>query len=197
MDKPFSPSCERNKVPILERLKNILLQQELKLLEVGSGTGQHAVFFSQQFPNVEWVTSDVLQNHSGIKMWLAEAKNKNIKGPLEYEIGKSVFPGQDFDVIFTANTLHIMSWGLVKQFIKELGENLRPGSLVIFYGPFNYGGNYTSHSNQEFDKWLKDRDEESGIRDFEQVFDGMVSHGFELLNDFEMPANNRILLFKR
>lgn len=196
-NKPFSPSCERNKEPILKILKEVLGSEPHNLLELGSGTGQHAAFFAQELPNIQWTCSDVLGNHAGIHAWLDEAKLENLKVPVEFEIGKDDFPTGNFDVVFTANTFHIMSWEKCQQFIELCGANLSKDTLVIIYGPFNYGGDYSSESNAQFDIWLKERDSESAIRDFEAVCELMKKQGFDLENDFVMPANNRTLLFKR
>ena len=197
MNKPFSPACERNQEPILKILNRYNLS-EGRLLEIGSGTGQHAVFFAEKFPKLHWVCSDVEGNHNGIKQWLKEAKLSNIHGPEKLVVGKDDFPGKrPFDYVFSANTLHIMSWKEDKALFKLLGKRLREASLVFFYGPFNYKGEFTSASNKDFDAHLKERNPQSGIRNFEDVEGAMVKNGFKLLQDHEMPANNRILVFER
>ncbi|MGB0454980.1 MAG: DUF938 domain-containing protein [Bacteriovoracaceae bacterium] len=197
MEKPYSPSCERNREPILELLKEYDVSKG-RLLEIGSGTGQHAVYFAGEFPSLEWVCSDVKENHRGIKAWLEEEKLSNIKGPELLRVAHDDFPDKKpFQYVFTANTLHIMSWKEDKALFKLLGKRLREGSLVFIYGPFNYKGQYTSESNESFDGWLKERNPQSGIRNFEDILAGMKKHGFKLLKDHEMPANNRTLVFER
>lgn len=197
MEKPFSAACERNREPILEVMKQYNLY-EGRLLEIGSGTGQHAVFFAKHFPKLHWVCSDVKGNHAGIKEWLKEAQLSNIHGPETLMVGKDDFPGKrPFDYVFSSNTLHIMSWKEDKALFKLLGKRLRETCLVFFYGPFNYKGQYTSESNAAFDIWLKERNPQSAIRNFEDVEKAMVKNGFKLLNDHEMPANNRLLVFER
>ena len=197
MTKPFSPSSERNQEPILEVLKKLLSPKHKKLLELGSGTGQHAIYLAPKFPELSWTCSDLEQNHHGIKLWLEDCPAANINGPISYEIGKHSFPDKNYDVVFSANTFHIMSWDKVKLFIQECGINLKPEALVIIYGPFNYNGSYSSESNTKFDIWLKDRNPESAIRDFEAVSEEMEKAGLKLQEDFSMPANNRILAFRR
>lgn len=199
MEKPFSPACERNQAPILEVLQQYIQSgEDIRLLEIGSGTGQHGVYFASNLPEIHWITSDMKRNHAGIKSWLQEAKLKNLHGPEPLEIGKDDFPGKrPFNAVFSANTLHIMSWKLAKTLFKLLGKRLREGSLVFFYGPFNYAGEYSSESNREFDGWLKDRDEKSGIRNFEDVVSAMEKNDFALLKDHEMPANNRMIVFRK
>ena len=196
MTKAYSASVDKNKQPILEVLKEYI-DKNTRLLEIGSGTGQHAVYFAQYLTQLHWVTSDLKENHQAIKEWLLEAKLKNIHGPERLEIGVDDFPKGVFDYIFSANTLHIMPWKENKTLFKLLGKRLREGSLVFFYGPFNYQGKYTSTSNQEFDQWLKQKNEKSGIRNFEDVVECMNKFGLELLKDHEMPANNRLLVFER
>lgn len=195
--KPYSAACDRNKEPILEVLREFITSEDKKLLEVGSGTGQHAVFLAPHFKHLEWYTSDVPDNHAGIKEWLGEAKVPNIKGPFTFEVGKDDFPKNEFDIVFTANTFHIMSWKECKTLMKSLGQRLTEGAQVFIYGPFKYQGEYTSQSNAEFDESLKTRNPLSGIRAFEDVVNAMTKNGFSLTKDVEMPANNRILIFMR
>ena len=197
MEKPYSSSCERNAKPIRDVLKKVIRNNHKNLLELGSGTGQHAVYIAPQFPKIIWTTSDVKSNHGGINLWLSDANVQNVKGPLELEIGKDNFPDGNFDVVYTANTFHIMDWEKDKSFMQLCRNNLKEGALVIIYGPFNYNRAYTSQSNADFDIWLKERDPLSAIRSFEDVNESMSSSGFTLLHDFEMPANNRTLCFKK
>jgi SAM-dependent methyltransferase len=195
--KPTAPACERNKEPILLVLKQIIKPTDRCLLEIGSGTGQHAVYFAPSFPQLRWVTSDLLEQHAGIKMWLAEAQSGNIVGPVEFEIGKNDFPKGPFDLVYICNVLHIASWEKDQILFSMLGESLQSGAQVIIYGPFNYHGAFTSESNKEFDQWLKSRDPSSCLRNFEDIVEELRKHKLELVKDFEMPANNRILHFKK
>lgn len=197
MDKPFSEACERNRVHILKVMKEVITSDDRRLLEIGSGTGQHAVYLAPHFPHIIWVTSDVKANHRGIQLWLDESGAPNIVGPGVFEIGKDEFPNGHFDVVFTANTLHIMHWKECKTLMKMLGRNLQEGSQVLIYGPFNYNGTFSSPSNAEFDRSLKAQDPLMGIRNFEDVLSNMKKNGFSLSKDHEMPANNRLLVFMR
>lgn len=197
MEKPFSPACERNKDPILEVMKQFITTEDKRLLEIGSGTGQHAIYLAPHFPFMEWFPSDVAANIPGMQMWFDEAKINNIRPAFKIEIGKNELPKMKFDIVFTANTFHIMHWKECKSLIKMLGGRLREGSRVFIYGPFKYGGEFTSESNAEFDQSIKARDPLSGIRNFEDVNNGMAKNGFDLLNDFDMPANNQMLVFER
>lgn len=197
MEKPYSAACERNREPILEIMKDVITRDDKRLLEIGSGTGQHAVYFAPQFPWLEWYPTDVAENLKGMKLWFDEFKIPNIKAPVRLDVSKDDFPKLKFDVVFTANTFHIMHWKECKSLMKLLGHRLRENSKVMIYGPFKYGGAFTSPSNEEFDQQLKTRDPSSGIRSFEDVNNGMIKNGFELVFDHDMPANNRLLVYKR
>lgn len=197
MTKPFSEACERNREHILKVMKEVITSDDRKLLEIGSGTGQHAVYLAPHFPHMIWVTSDVKANHAGINMWLNESGAPNIVGPGEFEVGKDSFPNGTFDLVFTANTFHIMHWKECKTLMKMLGRNLQEGAQVLIYGPFNYNGSFTSPSNSQFDKSLKVQDPMMGIRNFEDVVNNMKKNGLSLSKDYEMPSNNRLLVFMK
>lgn len=190
-------AVDRNKGPILNVLKDIIDDLKLRVFEVGSGSGEHAAFFANHFKNIVWTTSDRLTNHPKIIETLKAAKLPNLRGPLEFEIGKDEFPKYTYDIVFTANTFHIMSWKQCKNLMKMLGHRLREGSQVIIYGPFNYNNEFTSKSNEEFDQYLKAQDPLKGIRSFEDVNKSMLKNGFTLYKDYEMPANNRMLVYTR
>lgn len=197
MEKPYSAACEKNSGPILEVLRETILTSDRRLLEIGSGTGQHAVYLAPHFPQLEWHPSDLQVNIPGMTMWFQEARIQNIQRPVRLDVSKDDFPKVKFDVVYTANTLHIMHWKDCKSFMKLLGNRLREGSRAVFYGPFKYDGEFTSPSNADFDQMLKTRDPLSGIRAFEDVNANMVKNGFELVSDTDMPANNRTLVFQR
>jgi cyclopropane fatty-acyl-phospholipid synthase-like methyltransferase len=192
----YSAAVENNKGPILEVLKKYI-RGEKRLLEIGSGTAQHAVHFAKHFVQLKWVTSDVYENHLVIDNVLKKAKISNVYGPEKLKIGVDDFPKGSFDFVFTANTLHIMSWKEDKTLFKLLSKRLREGSMVFFYGPFKYKGDFTSPSNRDFDSFLKEQNIKSGIRNFEDVLKNMNDYGFKLINDHEMPVNNRLLVFAR
>lgn len=197
MDKPFSPASERNRGPILEVLKENITHEDRRLLEIGSGTGQHAVYFSPSFPFMEWYPTDLGSQMMGLKKWIDEARIPNLQKATKLDVSKDDFPKLKFDVVYTANTFHIMGWKDCKSFMKLLGHRLREGSRAMIYGPFKYNGEFTSESNAAFDATLRDRDPLSGIRSFEDVNNNMLKNGFELVHDYEMPANNRMLVYKR
>ena len=196
VNKPHADACDRNRGPILEVLRSWLADSE-RVLEIGSGTGQHAIYFSQQLPHLTWIASDRQETHAGIRLWLEEAGLSNASGPVLLDLVQEPWPEIEADAVFTANTVHIVSWALVQALFRGAGRLLPPGGLFMIYGPFNYGGAYTSDSNARFDQWLKDRDAQSGIRNFEEVNTLARNAGLELCDDIEMPANNRILVWKR
>ena len=195
MIKPFSQACENNKGPILEVLKTAFNKTK-SVLEVGSGTGQHSVFFAEQLPHLQWYTSDRRINHEGINLWLKEANLTNLHGPLELDLNYA-WPVNNVDAIYTANTFHIVSWQLVEQFFKGVTTHLVSQGVVCIYGPFKYQGQFTSASNEEFDRFLTQRDPFSGIRDFEAIEQLARHAGLTLISDTAMPANNQLLVFKR
>lgn len=197
MTNVLTTAFDRNKDPILAVLKEVLNGESLRVLEVGSGTGLHAAYFAGHFKNSIWTTSDKFIQHTAITHNLKAAKLTNVRGPLKFEIGKDDFPRYSYDVVFTANTFHIMEWKQCKSLMKMLGARLREGSQVIIYGPFNYEGKFTSESNAEFDRELKEKNPGMGIRSFEDVHKNMIKNGFSLYKDYEMPANNRLLVYTR
>jgi cyclopropane fatty-acyl-phospholipid synthase-like methyltransferase len=193
--KPFSQACENNKDPILSELKCYLADLS-EVLEIGSGTGQHSVYFAKHLPHLQWYTSDLPEHHPGILQWHREAALPNLHPPFSLDLHDS-WPVESVEAIFTANTLHIVSLALVRRFFEGVEKHLRDSGLLCIYGPFNYQGQFTSESNQRFDAFLKQRDPQSGIRDFEQINDFASQAGLTLLRDIAMPANNRLLIFKR
>lgn len=195
-NKPFAESCEQNKWVILEVLKEVANREGL-VLEVGSGTGQHAVFFSEQLPHLQWQPTDQASFLPGIRLWLEEANNSRILPLLELEVNTADWGSLSCDYLFSANTAHIMSQSDVDAFMKGAAQALKVGGEMLLYGPFNYNGAFTSDSNARFDQWLKSRDPDSGIKDFEHLNDLAQQQGLELLTDFEMPANNRILHWRK
>ena len=196
MNKPFSQSCENNKQPILQRIQSIFHSPQT-VLEIGSGTGQHACYFAEKLPHLVWQSTDRKENLAGINCWIEESGLSNLPKSLALNVTDQQWPCQSIDALFTANTLHIMHSDEVESLFSGLGQYLADNATVCFYGPFNYHGQYTSQSNKQFDQWLKARDPDSGIRDFEVIESLANKVGLLLLDDFEMPANNRLLVFQK
>jgi len=194
MNKPYSESCDQNKVPILDVISPLLATAS-SVLEIGSGTGQHAIYFAQNMPHLKWYTSDCASYLDGINQWLRDAGFENVLPPFELDVSCSTWPQLDVDAVFTANSIHIMSQQDVVNFMRGVGRLLnRRGSLLI-YGPFNYNGTYSSESNASFDQWLKSRNHLSCIKHFEEMVSLADDNGMRLSTDYAMPANNRILHF--
>jgi cyclopropane fatty-acyl-phospholipid synthase-like methyltransferase len=200
IDKPCSPSCERNRGPILDVLRR-RFRDCRNVIEIGSGTGQHAVHFAAAMPWLCWQASDVAGHLPGIRQWLGDAGLPNTPAPIALDVttrdGIDASLVAAFDAAFSANTLHIMAWPAVADFFRMLDAMLAPAATVVVYGPFNDGGAYTSDSNRVFDAWLKERDPESGLRDFEAVDALATAIGLQLSADIAMPANNRCLVWRR
>jgi hypothetical protein len=184
--KPFSEASERNREPILAVLKRVFSRAK-KVLEIGSGTGQHAAYFAPGLPHLVWQASDRAENLADIRQW--------VEDPIELDVDQP-FPKVDADAVFTANTCHIMSWTQVERMFEGIG-GLRSVKTFCLYGPFNYGGRHTSESNARFDAMLRGRDPASGIRDAEAIVALAGKSGFSLAEDNPMPANNRLLVFRR
>ncbi|MGZ5030357.1 MAG: DUF938 domain-containing protein [Methylobacter sp.] len=193
--KPFSQACENNKEPILQIIRPIFCQPTT-VWEIGSGTGQHACYFARHLPHLEWQPTDKSENIPGIRLWQEEAKLANLKPPLALNATDAAWPCRAIDALFTANTLHIMSWDEVQILFNRLTQYLSARALICIYGPFNYNGAYTSDSNAAFDKWLKSQNILSGIRNFEDIMSLSTASGFSLVNDIAMPANNRLLVLQ-
>ena len=186
--KPFSEASERNRAPILEVLKRVFSNSRF-VLEIGSGTGQHAAYFAPELPHLVWQASDVSENLPGIHEWMSNPP------PIELDVDKE-WPRLDVDAVFSANTCHIMSWPQVKRMFEGIGK-IPTLTIFCLYGPFSYGGKHTSESNARFDAMLRAHDPASGIRDFERINALAERVGFSLAEDNAMPANNRLLVFRR
>ncbi len=193
--KPDAPACARNRDPILAVLREHFADRR-RVLEIGSGTGQHAVYFAAALRHLNWQTSEKAQNLPGIRAWLDEAALPNTPAPLQLDV-IGAWPTKDFDAVFTANTLHIMSWPEVERLFACLPAVTTAGARLAVYGPFNYGGRFTSESNAAFDAWLKQGFAHQGIRDFEAVDALARQVGLKLLEDCAMPSNNRCLIWSR
>ncbi len=196
MTMPFSQACENNKQPILEVLKTAFSNLDT-VLEVGSGTGQHAVYMAEHLPHLVWQPSDQALYLEGVKARCHDYAGGNLNVPVELDVTQPLWRVDAVDGIFTANTLHIMSWMMVEDFFKGVGRTLSAQGKLCVYGPFNYNGQFTSESNQVFDGYLRQRNPDSGIRDFEVINQLAENLGLYLVTDHEMPANNRLLEWER
>lgn len=195
-NRPFCQACENNKAPILAQLRR-LFADRTRVLEIGSGTGQHAAHFAAGLPHLQWQPSDLPERLPGIRAWVAAAAPPNLAEPLALDVAAADWKVSAFDAAFTANTLHILSWPLVEALFAGLAARIAASGLLVVYGPFNYGGEYTSAGNARLDDWLRAADPGQGIRDFEAVAELAAARGFALCEDNALPANNRLLVWRR
>lgn len=193
-----SEACVRNRGPILEVLRGAFARAT-RVLEVGAGTGEHAVFFAAALPHLQWQATDIAAHLPGIAAWRDWANLPNLPAPLELDVDAPVWPVWPVgtaDGMFTANTLHIMSWQSVGNFFRGTGRVLQPGGVLAVYGPFSDKGRHTAESNARFDAFLRDRDPRSGVRDWQAVDELAKAQGLSLCGDHAMPANNRMLIWQ-
>ncbi|WED24968.1 class I SAM-dependent methyltransferase [Vibrio sp. JC009] len=193
MSKNFSRYFERNKRPILDQLSNYF-KSIGHVLEIGSGTGQHAVFFASRMPHLNWHTSDMSENHTSINAWIAESSLKNIHAPVEFMVGRDAWPDIEVDAVFTANTTHIMQPSEAKKMMELVSEKLPEGGIFCQYGPMKVDDEFTTQSNREFDEYLK-QNGFGGILDIEQL-DSWAAD-LKLTTKVAMPANNFLLVWSK
>lgn len=191
--KAFSQSCENNKEPILNVLKRVL-DKATSVLEIGTGTGQHAVYFAPALSHLKWNTSDRPENHENIHAWIEEQNASNLQPPMAFTIGVNDWPINTVDAVFTANTTHIMQIEEAKLMMELVAENLPEGGLFCQYGPFNIDGQYTSESNQRFGEHLE-AEGCGGIRDIAELVGW--AKGLTLTEKVIMPANNFLLIWRK
>ncbi len=192
----FSQASENNQQPILDKLAG-LFSSVPDVLEIGSGSGQHAVYFARHFPELVWQTSELNDGISALTLNIENYAPDNVKKPVLLDVCHHPWPVTTCSAIFTANTLHIMSWSSIKELFKGVGSVLKNQGLLCIYGPFKYNGEFTTLSNARFDGWLKAQNPVSGIRDFEAIDELAYQQNLSLLHDYAMPANNQFLIFKR
>jgi hypothetical protein len=191
---PYSQACENNKGPILARLQECFADRR-QVLEIGSGTGQHACHFAANMPWLQWQPTELPENLPLLHPRCAASGLDNLLPEQALDVTSDPWPVAIPDAVFSANCLHIMPFAAVERLFTVLGNHAGNDVVLAIYGPFNYGGRYTSESNARFDQWLAQRDPRSGIRDFEAVDRLAAAAGFALRDDHAMPANNRLLVW--
>ncbi len=194
--KPYAPAYDRNRDPILSVLHRVLPEQG-QVLEIGSGTGQHAAFFSAALPHLQWLPSDLPPRLSGITQWCDQSGNDKCLAPVAIDLLRASLSLPRSDAIVCINIVHIVAWAGVQNLFKAARDCLSPGQVLYLYGPYRYADRPFEPSNEEFDRWLKVRDPLSGVRDFDAVRDLAASCAFDLSLDLPMPSNNRSLCFTR
>lgn len=194
---PHSAACERNRAPILECIAP-QLSSATRVVEIGSGTGQHAAWFAPRLPQLTWVTTDLAANHAGIRAWMEASGARNLEGPLSLDTLEQPWPELGaIDAAFSANTAHIMPEPAVAAMFAGLGERLPSGAPFCLYGPFMEQGRHTSESNARFDAGLRARDAGMGVRDLGWLVQIAALAEFGLECVAPMPANNRVLVWRR
>jgi cyclopropane fatty-acyl-phospholipid synthase-like methyltransferase len=196
VERPFSESCVENRAPIMAVLAPRLSACR-SLLEIGSGTGQHAVYFGPELGHLRWQTSDRVENHPGILAWLDAAGLANVLPPLALDVLVDPWPAGPYDAVFSANTAHIMPMAAVEAMFAVVGQVLAPAGPFLLYGPFSYEGRHTAPSNARFDEWLRARDPAMGVRDVAWLGELAAAAGLVLAEDLEMPVNNRTLVWRK
>jgi hypothetical protein len=199
MDKPFSPACEENKAPILAVLTPLFADRR-RVLEIGSGTGQHAAHFARALPHLTWQASDVPAHLPGIGLWLAEADLPNLPAAIALDVDgpwPRSDPATPFDAAYSANTAHIMAFAQVERMFAGVGALLPAGAPFALYGPFSDAGRHSSQSNADFDRMLRARDPLSGVRDLNDLTRVADAAGLMLEDDIAMPVNNRTLVWRK
>ncbi len=194
--KQTAPSCERNKDPILAVLRE-LLPDSGTVLEIGSGTGQHAAYFAARLPHLVWQPSDLAANHASIRAWAADAGVANLRAPFALDLLGASWPAIQADAIVCINTVHIVAWAGVVNLFAGAGRLLPQGGVLYVYGAYRYATRPLEPGNEQFDRWLKGRDPVSGVRDFEAVNALAEQNGLKLAGDRAMPGNNRSIWWRK
>ena len=194
-EKPFSPAAERNARSILRVLKTELAGGGL-VLEIGSGTGQHATEFAAALPDITWQPSDLADNHAGIRAWIEEARLANVRSPLDLDVMSADVAGSRYDAVYSANTAHIMSLGAVRRMFAVAGAALRTDGVFCLYGPVRDHGRFNAESNAAFDRSLRAQDPSMGIRDLEELDAFAAEEGMQRQRRYSMPANNELLVWR-
>ena len=191
----FSDACERNKIPILK-----VLNEELDsgiVLEIGSGTGQHSVFFSKEIPSIKWYPSDTISNFESLNAFVTNYQNNNLQTPFVIDIAQDQWIDFKVDYVFTSNTFHIINNAFLTYFFYQCSKVIKSNGKLIIYGPFKFDNQFNSPSNQTFDELLKASDSFSGLKNFEEIVNIALKFDFIFSKKYEMPANNNILVFKK
>ena len=197
MSKLDAPATSRNREPILAVLRQ-WLPRTGRVLEVASGTGQHAIYFAEQLPHLTWQPSEFdPKGLASIRSWAAEGKLPNLRPPLRLDVCDSAWPIDSCDALFSANMIHIAPWPAALGLLSGANRTLAPNGTLFLYGPFRIGGQHTAPSNEAFDQDLRRRDPRWGVRDLERVLKCARAEGFEIVDRVEMPANNQTLVFRR
>ena len=194
--KQYAPACDRNTQPIVAAL-SALLPAQGSVLEVGSGTGQHIVSFARIFPELVWQPTDLNPQQASIDAWCEEADLDNVLPFRELNLLEVDAQDENYEAIVCINTIHIVSMQGVKNLFSTVSCSLKINGVFIVYGPYRYADRPLEPSNESFELWLKNRDPQSGIRNFEEINHLAAQAGLKLEQDLDMPANNRLICWRK
>jgi SAM-dependent methyltransferase len=193
-ERPYAEYAARNAAPILEILEREFSSAS-RVLEIGSGTGQHAVAFAAAMDHLHWQTSDLDENHAGIRAWVDDSGIENIAPPLSMDVRDAEVENDIYDAVFSSNTAHIMGIDAVEKMFSLVGAALRPGGVFCLYGPFRQGGEFNTMSNADFDANLRQRDVVMGIRDIEKLDEFALAVGLQRVRFYAVPSNNNVAVW--
>ena len=194
--KPTAPAASRNTAAILDVLSSELAEA-CDVLEIGSGTGQHAVAMAAAMPQLVWQTSDLDAHHAGIEAWINDAGLDNVRDPITLDVLTAELPPEHYDAVFSANTAHIMSFGAVEKMFALVATTLRPSGLFCLYGPFREQGSFSTDSNAAFHRSLTASDPAMGIRDLEALDELAATGRMQRARRYAMPANNLLVVWQK
>lgn len=195
-DKPYAEYAVRNTAPILEVLTREF-RDCTRVLEIGSGTGQHAVAFAAALRHLHWQTSDLDENHAGINAWIAAEQLENVSAPLSMDVRIADVGADSYDAVYSSNTAHIMGIDAVERMFSIVGTALREQGVFCLYGPFRRNGEFNTQSNTDFDADLRGRDPVMGIRDIEKLDEFGAANGLRRQRLYAVPSNNYVAVWKK
>ena len=196
MTGPFNPAAERNKVPILVAIAPYLTHAST-VLELGAGSGQHALYFASQLPHLRWQATEQPGNLTGLMLNLTSAVLPNLAVPVGLDVLVQPWPWRALDAIFAANVVQCMAREAVEAMFRGVAASLAGDGVFLLYGPFNRDGRFTSDGNQQLDAWARSLDVRFGLRDRAALETLAGQHRLRLCDDQAMPANNQLLCWRR
>lgn len=195
--RQHAPATERNRSFILAVLERVLPTSGT-VLEIGSGSGEHIVFFAQHLAGLTWQPSEMTERAlPSIEAWVDHAGVKNVLAPITLDVNADDWRTDDLAAIFCCNVIHYSPWHSTLALLDGAARRLPEGGVLYFYGPYRRNGQHTSPSNETFDAWLKQRNPAFGVRDLETVQAEAASRGLALSEVIDMPANNLSLVFTK
>ena len=197
MTKEHAPATLRNRDPILDVLKRFLPEDGL-VLEIASGSGEHAAYFAPRLEGLTWQPSARdIESRASISSWAEETEWDSLLAPVELDVLVEPWPVLQADAVVCINMIHISPWAVTQSLMAGAARTLRAGGILYLYGPYMIDGEHTAPSNEAFHESLKSRDARWGIRDLADVIGEARTQGFEHVESVQMPVNNQSVIFKR